>query len=122
MHLPNYQRAIVPRAKIVGHLLSASHREGRGKARFFTRFGFTADSWQALVEALVRHVIDHEVASIEPSPFGTRYTVDGALKAPDGRTPYVRSVWFIETGEELPRFVTAYPLRLKGREHDPRTR
>jgi hypothetical protein len=38
---------------------------------------------------------------------------------PDGRTPTIRSVWFIETGEEVPRFVTAYPLA-KG-EDDART-
>ncbi|MFN2196373.1 MAG: DUF6883 domain-containing protein [Candidatus Promineifilaceae bacterium] len=25
----------------------------------------------------------------------------------------MRSVWFIETGEEIPRLVTAYPLRRK---------
>jgi hypothetical protein len=38
-----------------------------------------------------------------------RYIIDGILITPDGRNPMVRSVWFIETGEITPRFVTAYP-------------
>ena len=33
------------------------------------------------------------------------------MKTPDGRAPRLRSVWFIETGADTPRFVTAYPLR-----------
>ena len=114
MKLPNHEGAIVPRAKIVEYLLSSTHREGRGKARFFTRFGFSVDSWETLAEALLHHAADHKVAEVEPSPFGTRYVVDGIMKTPDGRTPNVRSVWFIETGEDLPRFVTAHPLRVKG--------
>ena len=44
-------------------------------------------------------------------PFGTGYTVEGALLAPDGRTLRVRVVWFIEIGEAVPRLVTAYPLK-----------
>jgi hypothetical protein len=59
---------------------------------------------------LRQHAGDHEVAKVESSPFGTRYVVDGALAAPDGRAPVIRSVWFLETGQETPRFVTAYPL------------
>jgi hypothetical protein len=53
----------------------------------------------------------HEVAKIEDDQFGTRYIIEGAIQTPDSRAPQVRSVWFIETGEQQPRFVTAYPLR-----------
>ncbi|HUF46630.1 MAG TPA: hypothetical protein VMM93_02380, partial [Vicinamibacterales bacterium] len=35
--------------------------------------------------------------------------LSGKLIAPDGRTPLVRSVWFIERGEDVPRLVTAFP-------------
>ncbi len=37
--------------------------------------------------------------------------VEGKLSTPDARDPLVRSVWFIEHGEDVPRFVTAYPMR-----------
>src|SRR2546422_989386 len=109
MKLPNYDKAIVPREKIVDYLLSPTHRDGRSKAAFFSSFGFSAEAWQTLAEALRRHAAAHEVAKIEASPFGTRYVIEGWLDAPDGRLPLVRVIWFIETGTEMPRLATAYP-------------
>lgn len=110
MRLPNAAQAVVPQQKITGYLLSFSHRDGRDKATFFSRFGFSASDWPALATALRQHAIDHGVSKIEDSPFGTRYVIEGPIITPDKRNPAVRSVWFIETGEEIPRFVTAYPL------------
>jgi hypothetical protein len=57
------------------------------------------------------HVIDNEIAREEKTIFGTRYVVDGVLKAPDGRPLNVRTVWFIDDDGDAPRFVTAHPLR-----------
>ena len=111
MKLPNYDNAVIPQDKIDRHLLSMTHRDGRSKAKFFLQFGFSATSWQALAEALSHHASAHDVTTIEDSPFGTRYIIEGIILAPDGRTPLIRSIWFIETGENFPRFVTAYPIR-----------
>jgi hypothetical protein len=111
MRLPSAEDAIVPAEKITGYLLSSSHPVGRTKAAFFCRFGFTQPSWAALAEALRDHAMGHDVASASQTPFGVRYTVEGRLECPDGRGPMVRTVWFIETGETIPRFVTAYPSR-----------
>lgn len=110
MKLPNGPSAVIPREKVRDYLLCATHPHGRSKAAFFTRFGFSAGSWDVLAMALLRHAADHVVAKTEASPFGTRYVVEGILTTPDARTPEVRSVWFIETGEQIPRFVTAYPV------------
>jgi hypothetical protein len=111
MHIPNHERAGVSEQKITGYLLSVTHRDGRSKAAFFMRFGFTADTWEILANALRRHAADHEVIEVEDTPFGTSYAVEGPLSAPDGRSPRVRTVWFIEAGQDLPRLVTAYPLK-----------
>jgi hypothetical protein len=116
MPLPNLDRAVVPEEKITGYLLSATHRDGRHKAAFFLRFGFRPDAWEELAAALLSHARAYDVAKEEPSPFGVRYVIEGALATPDGRAPPVRTVWFIDTGQEVPRFVTAYPL--KGTDHD----
>lgn len=121
MKLPNYTRAIVPQTKVADYLLSFTHRDGHSKAMFFTRFGYTGDDWEMLAQALLQHAADHEVTTVEDSPFGTRYAVDGELQAPDGRRPYIRVVWFIATGEHIPYLVTAYPQRRKGYTNDPRT-
>ncbi|MDY7020780.1 MAG: hypothetical protein SWJ54_05370 [Cyanobacteriota bacterium] len=63
-----------------------------------------------MATALINHVTNHELAKIEVSPFGMRYVIEGELITPDNRNPEVRSVWFIAIGEDIPKFVTAYPL------------
>lgn len=110
MKLPNHLHTQVPKAKITEYLLSTAHREGKGKAIFFLRFGFSVDTWQDLADALRDHAARHDVTLVEQTPFGMRYVVEGSMQTPDGRKPLIRSVWFIETGEDIPRFVTAYPL------------
>lgn len=111
MRLPEYDQVIVPERKITAYLLSLTHRDGRSKAIFFMRFGFTLDDWPALAAALKRHAAEHEVVAAEPTAFGTNYVVEGPLPAPDGRAPRVRVVWFIATGERIPILATAYPLK-----------
>jgi len=108
--LPNHQNAIISERKVAGYLLSTSHVYGRHKAVFFSRFGFSVDAWEILARALREHASEHEVMATEDSLFGQRYIVDGELSAPDGRRPRVRVIWFIETGEDAPHLVTAYPL------------
>lgn len=110
MKLPNYERAYVPSTKIPDYLLSLTHEDGRSKAMFFSRLGFSVARWQVLADALLGHVADHEVAKIESSPFGLRYVIEGTITTPGDRMAPIRSVWFIETGDDIPRFVTAYPL------------
>ena len=68
MKLPNHQTAVVPKAKITDYLLSVEHRDGRGKALFFTRFGFSVGDWQALAAALLEHAADHQVTRANKRP------------------------------------------------------
>ncbi|MEX2118878.1 MAG: DUF6883 domain-containing protein [Pirellulales bacterium] len=111
MKLPNFERATVPREKIVNYLLSDTHPHGHHKAAFFRSFGFSADNWLELAEALLAHAEKHEGVRAEDSPFGVRYVIDGIMESPDGRNPSIRAVWFIDTGGDEPRFVTAFPLK-----------
>lgn len=109
MNLPDAERAQVDRAKVVDYLLSTSHPDGRSKAAFFGRFGFRSEAWRLLAAALRSVAVSNPVMSVVESPYGTRYVVDGALAAADGRTPMVRTVW-IKEADAPPRLVTAYPL------------
>ena len=43
------------------------------------------------------------------SAYGRKFVITGPLTGPSGRTAILVSVWAIPTGEETPRFVTAYP-------------
>lgn len=111
MKLPNAELAVVDRAKIVDYLLSETHVVGRHKGAFFRRVGFAASRWQELAAALRNHAIEHEIAREEASPFGQRFVIEGIMQTPTGRTPYVRSIWFVRFEETAPRFVSAYPIK-----------
>ncbi len=108
--MPGAEQGVVPREKIVGYLLSPIHPAGRGKAAFFARCGFTVAAWRALATALLRHAQEHAVVKVESTPFGSKFVIEGSLETPSGSAPSIRAVWFVNRGEETPRFVTAYPL------------
>jgi hypothetical protein len=109
--LPNVERAEITEEKITGYLLSVTHRDGRHKAAFFMSYGFAAQNWEVLAKALRQHAAENKLAKTEQTPFGTRYVVEGPLQTPNGRTPLVRVVWFVERGQTVPRLATAYPLK-----------
>lgn len=108
--LPNVDDAIIDEAKMTNYLLSVEHPAGRAKARFFHHFGFGLEAWEMLRTALLEHARNHAIASREATPYGMKYVIEGPLVTPGGRNPMVRAVWFVESGQEYPRFVTAYPM------------
>ena len=111
MKLPHADRLEISKVKVVHYLLSSTHRAGKGKAEFFLAHGFTAAAWEVLADALRQHAREHDVTFAEQTPFGIRFVVEGPLVAPNGRQLQVRTVWFIDEYGQLPRFVTAYPLK-----------
>jgi hypothetical protein len=111
MKLPNLERAFVRPEKITRYLLSEDHPVGRHKARFFLGFRFSLSSWQRLETALLQHASQYEVAQVETTPFSVSYAIDGPLLTPDRRNPQVKTVWFMETGQNAPYFITAHPLK-----------
>jgi hypothetical protein len=110
MKLPNLDRAVVKAGKISDYLLSSVHPAGRHKARFFGLFGFSSAVPGTLIRSLIEHARSNEVSTVDQTPFGVRYTIDGTVNSPDGRNPRLRVIWFIESGSDTPQFVTAYPL------------
>ena len=113
MKLPNAKNLTVEREKILEYLLNPSHRYGAAKARFFTGFGFQAEAWGVLAEALREHGRAHDVTRTRETGFGPRYAVEGELDTPAGRRPRVRTVWQMDEGAVAPRLISAYPLEAK---------
>ncbi len=109
--IPNVERAVIDDRKLADYLLATGHPFGRGKARFFFGLGFRRGEIDQLREALRDHAAANPVATSEETEFGSKYVVEGPLVAPDGREVGIRAVWFVESGEEAPRFVTAYPWK-----------
>ncbi len=108
--LPNAENAVVDDAKLATYLLNHDHPQGTHKARYLGRFGFTRDDLPLARSALLKHGRSHEVARVAQTGFGPRYAVEGILETPDGRNPFVRTVWPMDDGEVAPRLITAYPL------------
>lgn len=109
--LPNRHRALVARRKLTHYLLSGTHPAGQHKARWLQRYGFERGEAGRLEAALRSHASRCDVRHTHKSPLGTRYVIEGPLVAPDGRSPWVRAIWFVRSGEVVPRFVTVYPLK-----------
>lgn len=108
--LPYANDLRVDRIKVVEYLLSVSN--SRGKAQFFIRFGFNAETWQVLADALIARARSCTVVSEVESSYGTRYSVDGTIDTPSGRvpSPHVRTVWIWEPGTTHLRLITAHPI------------
>lgn len=111
MMLPNSHKAQVERAKITHYLLSEKHDKGGPKSAFFVHFGFTTEKWQTLADALRSIGASNPACKSFATPHGTVFVVEGILPCPDGRAPWVRTVWMADAHWRPPRLVTAYPLR-----------
>lgn len=108
MKIPGAERAIVDPAKVRDYLLSAEHRVGSAKARFFTNLGFERRNWAVLQQELLRFATQ-EAQFGSATRFGQKYVVPGTIQGPAGRVAPLVAVWIVLNGEDFPRFVTAYP-------------
>lgn len=109
MKLPYRERAYIPSHKLHNYLLSKTHSVGKWKAGFFRSLGFDETNADALEQQLIAIAHSEDVKDDAPSSYGTKYVIDGLLRASSGRFVQVQTVWIIEVGQDRPRFVTAYP-------------
>jgi hypothetical protein len=109
MVLPRTEDAVVDVAKVRDYLLSHEHPIGRFKAVFFESLGYARVDWMRLQSDLLDLCRSHDAVEGQASQFGRKYEVRGTLKGPSGREAEVVTVWVVLVGEDVPRFVTAYP-------------
>jgi hypothetical protein len=109
LRIPNADRAIIEPAKLHGYLLSGSHPIGRFKAAFFLTLGYPSEDWRQLEADLRSQHLSQDAMPEVRSTYGQKYTIRATLVGPSGASADIVSVWVIRAGEELPRFVTAYP-------------
>lgn len=107
--LPNAEKAIIEAGKLRGYILSSTHPVGRFKAAVFRRLGYSDDDWEAFERDLRNLITQEDVAELMESQYGKKYVVEGSLSGPSGNAIQVVTVWVILKGENVPRFVTAYP-------------
>ncbi len=106
--LPNGTEALINDAKIRDYLLNPDNAQNGGKARRFTQYGFDQADWVHLASALKNHPLTNQIATTAMSPHGTKYVVRCNMSTPDQRNPCMVSIWIVENGQIIPRFVTAH--------------
>ena len=110
MKLPNRESAYIPPPKLKDYLLSETHPVGRSKAKFFRALGFSETNIDMLEQRLIAIAHSEDVEEVATSPHGMKYVIECMLQTPGGSIVQVRTVWIIDTGQDRPRFVTAYPV------------
>ena len=106
--MPNADKAVIERRKLTDYLLSPTHHRGRYKANFFRELGYSAENWHTLERDLRKLILAYGVTRSRGSLWGQKFSVEGPVEGPNGKTARVVTVWIILTGEHIPRLVTAY--------------
>jgi hypothetical protein len=105
---PNAASAIIAPEKLRDYLLSPTHPIGRYKSVFFRSLGYSQELWENLGRDL-RGLLGGDAVQLELTEHGQKVAFRGSITGPNGRSARVATVWIILTGENVVRFVTAYP-------------
>jgi hypothetical protein len=109
LRIPNADRAFIDPEKLHEYLLSRNHPVGRFKAAFFLALGYSAETWRQLENDLRSQHLSRDATAEESTGYGKKYTIRATLVGPSSQSAEVVTVWVVRTGEDFPRFVTAYP-------------
>ena len=109
MTVPNVDRALIAPEKLTGYLLNVSHKRGGPKARLLLNVGYRSDDPRSLESDLRTQHLPLEVARISQNAYGVVYEIEGPIDTPSGRVVRFCSVWQVDTGTDVPRFITMYP-------------
>ena len=109
MKIPDADRAIIAADKLTGYLLNVSHKRGGPKARLLLSVGYRPDNPQSLESDLPAQHLSLDVTRTHENAYGIVYEVEGPIKTPSGKTVRFCSVWQVNSGTDLPRFITMYP-------------
>ena len=95
--------------KLTGYLLNASHKRGGPKARLLLSVGYRTDDPQRLESDLRVQHLSIDGTRTSANAYGIVDEIEGPIKTPGGRTVRFCSVWQVDTGTDVPRFITMYP-------------
>jgi hypothetical protein len=109
VRVPNADKAQVSSEKLTGYLLNLSHKRGSAKARLPLSLGYRSDNPGVLEADLRSQHLSVDVSGTSANPYGVVCEIDGVIKTPSGRAVQFRSVWQVDDGADLPRFITMFP-------------
>jgi len=109
MTVPNANRAIIAAEKLTGYLLNVSHKRGGAKARLLLGVGYRSDAPQILEADLRTQHLTLDVTRSSENAYGFVYEIEGPIETPSRKTMRFCSIWQVDTGTDVPRFITMYP-------------
>jgi hypothetical protein len=111
MRLPNAENVIVDLVKVIEYCLSQDHPRGKHKARVFeAACGFTLEHADSFREQLLNIAQTDDAIATRVDAHGRRFMIECQMSGPGGEA-IVRTAWIIRSGEDFPRFVSAYVLQ-----------
>jgi hypothetical protein len=109
MPIPHADAAFIPPEKLTDYLLNVRHPIGGSKANWLHGLGYDLAKPAVLEQDLLALVRTTDDYAEKDSPFGTKYVVSGTITTPTGKEVNLTTVWIIDSGNDRPRLVTAYP-------------
>ena len=109
MPIPNAARATIAAEKLTAYLLNPSHKRGAAKAKRLLSLGYRTNAPEILESDLRTQHLSLEPARISQNAYGVVYEINGSIKTPSGKIARFASIWQIDTGSDVLRFITMYP-------------
>ncbi|MCL5977352.1 MAG: hypothetical protein M1147_04375 [Nitrospirae bacterium] len=112
MKLPNSKNAYISSSKLLD--IMTALRSGNGCPWDKEQ---TAESLKPFLVEETYEVLEaldegdpKKIKEVITSPHGVKYLIEGSIQTPTGTYIKLRTIWIIDSGQDYPRFVTAYPL------------
>lgn len=102
-------KLVISKDKIVKYSLNKRHPDGRPKAVAFEKYlGYTLEKKEAF-EAFIRNSISNsEITFVKETLHGRKYTGKSYVTTLQGERIQLITVWQIDHGTAMPRYITAY--------------
>ena len=102
-------KLVISKDKIVKYSLNKGHPDGSPKAVAFEKYlGYTLEKKEAF-EAFIRNSIsDGEISFVADTPHGSKYKGVSYVTTLQGDQIQLITVWQIDHGATVPRYITAY--------------
>jgi len=71
--------------------------------------GYSTENWKVLEQDLRNQILSQNVNEVKETRYGRKFIIKGLLRGPAKKTVQIVTVWAIIKGENIPRFITAYP-------------
>jgi len=107
--MPNAVRATIAAEKLTAYLLNPAHKRGGTKARLLLSLGYRRDAPGALESDLRTQHLPMDPTRTSENAYGVAYEIEGPIRTPGGRIVRFVSIWQIDAGSDVPRFITLYP-------------